>query len=72
MSDYLDALPKSLNGLSLRKRYAMYGVAPLWKWGSRHHELCEVAAGRILGYWSEDLCDCGLKPVLDSTHRLVP
>ena len=44
-----------MKGISLEKRYEIIRSLTAH---SRHHELCEVTAGRKLGYWSEDMCDC--------------
>jgi hypothetical protein len=52
-----------LKGIPLIKRYEIIRSLTAH---SRHHELCEVTAGRKLGYWSEDMCDCATaesKPV---------
>ena len=46
-----------LKGIGMTSRYEMCRSIP-GKRDSQHHELCEVTAGRKLGYWAEDLCDC--------------
>jgi hypothetical protein len=57
---YLDRTRRQvsdLKGISLAKRYEI--IRSLSKdHAGNHHELCEVTAGRKLGYWAEDMCDC--------------
>ena len=55
-----------LKGIPLAKRYEIIRSLSMRVRGQAadavHHELCEVTAGRRLGYWAEDLCDCKKEP----------
>ena len=55
-----------MKGIPLAKRYEIIRSLSMRVRGqaadAAHHELCEVTAGRKLGYWSEDMCDCATTP----------